>query len=166
MRALACALLSFCACSENGSGAGCAGDPSVEPGSAVYDDPEIFVPLEDSDEVTLVFGGQGGFHLWQSLRARGVAPRCNVGRRVERAADGLVLFDNAPGDTFDLAASEGACLLPVAQPSFVSAADARDQDVFLEVSVDDGATTATGRVRVHVTCPPMGTEEGEYCRTE
>ena len=159
------------ACSEDPPTGACPGDPFVEPGTAPYDDPETFVPLPDGDTVTLVYGGQGGFHIWQSLRAGGVGRSCHVARRIERASDGAVLFDNAPGDRFDLVPGDGACLLEFAQPSFVCARDARDQDVFVEVGVDDGAATATGRVRARVACPPAGTDDGagndvgEICRT-
>ena len=166
------AALAFFACSETEPAAPCPGARSAEPGSAVYTDPESFVPLSDGDTVWLVFGGQGGFHVWHSLRAGGVERAATVVRHVERVADGLVLFDNAPGDRLDLVADDDACRLEYAQPSFVSNTDARDQDVFLEASVDDGSGPVTGRVRVHVVCPPPGTDDGsgndvaEFCASD
>jgi len=137
----------------------CRGELGVEAGTAPYDEPETFVALQGEEMVTMVMGAQGGFHIWQSLRARGVESTCQVARRVERA-DGLVLFDNRPGDRFHLETGESYCELEQAQPSFVSACDAHDQDVFLEVEVDDGARIISDRVRVHVTCPPLGTDDG------
>jgi hypothetical protein len=135
----------------------CPGEIAAEAGSAVYDDPSTFVPLADGDIVYLVFGPQGGTHVWQSLRASGIQPACRVVRHVERVADGMVLFDNGQGDRFDLVPDDAGCALEYAQPSFVCIDDARDQDVFLEVRVNDGQVMVSGSVRVHVACPPPGT---------
>jgi hypothetical protein len=33
-----------------------------------------FVPLGEADEVEVVFGPQGGYHIWGSLRTRGLDP--------------------------------------------------------------------------------------------
>jgi hypothetical protein len=35
---------------------------------------DAFVPVEDGDEITIVFGPQGGYHLDGSMRASGVVP--------------------------------------------------------------------------------------------
>jgi hypothetical protein len=155
-----CLALAMAACSEESGGGPCPGDPVVEPTTASYDDPETLLALEEGESVSLVFGGQGGFHVWHALRARGVRGDVVVTRRLERESDGHVLFDNAPGERLELVSDEDDCRMEYAQPSFVCAADARDQDVWMEASVDDGDEPIGGRVRVHVVCPPLGTDDG------
>lgn len=91
---------------------GCGGDPPVAPvdasvggaGAAAVE----LVPLVDGgDDVTLVAGAQGGFHVWLDWRLRGVPAGSTVTleRRAFRVADEAVVlrFDGAvdvgaPGD--------------------------------------------------------------------
>ena len=55
--------------------AGCAGQPApgegtVELGTGEWE----FVPLVDEQPVELIFGVQGGYHVWTSFRAEGLDP--------------------------------------------------------------------------------------------
>lgn len=51
--------------------AGCeSGPPIVEVGTGTA----TFEPLEDGQSVPLIEGAQGGWHVWVSIRARGVDP--------------------------------------------------------------------------------------------
>ncbi|GAB4196307.1 MAG: hypothetical protein OHK0013_03360 [Sandaracinaceae bacterium] len=55
--------------------AGCAGSPQPEPVEASLEigtGTARFVPLADGDEVPMVKGAQGGWHLWVSVRAEGL----------------------------------------------------------------------------------------------
>ena len=55
--------------------AGCAGQAPSPPGEAsleVGTGTARFVPVVDGDEVALVRGAQGGWHLWVSVRATGL----------------------------------------------------------------------------------------------
>lgn len=47
-----------------------AGEGTVELGTGEWE----FVPLADEDTVPLVFGVQGGYHVWTSFRAEGLDP--------------------------------------------------------------------------------------------
>jgi hypothetical protein len=63
-RALALTLLSLTACGD----AATEDVPSLELGTGSY----RFEPLEDGQPVELVRGAQGGWHIWLSMRLRGV----------------------------------------------------------------------------------------------
>lgn len=54
---------------------GCASSAAIEPAEAsleVGTGTARFVPLADGDEVAMVRGAQGGWHLWVSVRAEGL----------------------------------------------------------------------------------------------
>jgi hypothetical protein len=52
-----------------------------------------FQPYADGDEVKLVEGAQGGFHVWLSYRASGVAAgEAELDRRAHRLSDGAVVL--------------------------------------------------------------------------
>lgn len=46
------------------------GDATLEVGTGA----DAFEPLTDGDDLVLVMGPQGGYHVWGSLRATGVVP--------------------------------------------------------------------------------------------
>ncbi|HJL17686.1 MAG TPA: hypothetical protein RMH99_18625, partial [Sandaracinaceae bacterium LLY-WYZ-13_1] len=52
--------------------AGCADAPATEAALELGTGSWRFEPLEDGQEVALVRGAQGGWHVWVSLRVRGV----------------------------------------------------------------------------------------------
>jgi hypothetical protein len=55
--------------------AGCAGSAAPEPAEASLElgtGTARFVALDDGDEVPMVKGAQGGWHLWMSVRAEGL----------------------------------------------------------------------------------------------
>jgi hypothetical protein len=64
--------------------AACEGEPA--PGEAIVDlgtGEWRFEPLADDQEVTLVAGSQGGYHVWTSVRARGLASARDVWMKIE-----------------------------------------------------------------------------------
>lgn len=77
-----------------------AGQGELEVGTGDY----LFVPLAEAQEVELVFGPQGGYHVWTSLRASGLEPRrvrmeldtvpVDGGREVERSRATIDLTRN------------------------------------------------------------------------
>jgi hypothetical protein len=78
--------------------AGCAGDegggggepPWLEVGTGEWQ----FEPLEDGQDVPLVFGSQGGYHVWVSYRARELDP---VDVRIEISTEILTRNDSKTG---------------------------------------------------------------------
>jgi hypothetical protein len=54
-----------------------------------------FVSVNDGAEVELIPGGQGGFHLWTSLRVQGVMGPLVLRREARLVADGSLIL-NAP----------------------------------------------------------------------
>lgn len=46
-----------------------------------------FVTVEDGDDVTLVGGAQGGFHVWTGVRVRGAAGTVHLEREARRLSD-------------------------------------------------------------------------------
>jgi hypothetical protein len=56
--------------------AGCGGRdaPDGPPEAALGTGSDMFVPLSDGDDVTIVQGPQGGFHVFASVRVRGLDP--------------------------------------------------------------------------------------------
>jgi len=55
---------------DGGSGPDVVLDPDLQLGTGV----DAFVPVEDGDEMLVVFGPQGGYHLDGSLRVQGIDP--------------------------------------------------------------------------------------------
>lgn len=61
------ALLALVACGGDG---GAPGEAAVELGTGEWE----MVPLGDGEDVQLVLGSQGGYHVWASVRAEGIDP--------------------------------------------------------------------------------------------
>jgi hypothetical protein len=68
-RAPACALLAACLLAACGSDA-----PDGPAEATVGTGSDAFVPLADGDDVMIVQGPQGGFHVFASVRVRGLEP--------------------------------------------------------------------------------------------
>jgi hypothetical protein len=103
-----------------------AGDPSVTIGGADMAGAR-FEAFEPGAQRPLVFGEQGGMHVWMSLRLSGMCPETtNVERRVVGEEGmvrvfgrGLLMFASAePDGTFELssALAMGVCPDPLGRP--------------------------------------------------
>ncbi len=66
------------------SGGAAPGEGVVELGTGEWE----FVPLADAQEVELVFGAQGGYHVWTSFRAEGLSAEDVMLEIETQAADG------------------------------------------------------------------------------
>jgi hypothetical protein len=65
-------LLAGCTSDAEPDGAGDTDVPSLPTEVRLGTGTDAFVPVEDGDEITIVFGPQGGYHLDGSLRASGI----------------------------------------------------------------------------------------------
>jgi hypothetical protein len=92
----AIALATLAACGGGGGGWG-GGDGDGEPdasaptaelvlGSASADHRQ-FVAIDDGDDVPLIPGSQGGFHVWTGLRVRGATGTLHLERQARRVSD-------------------------------------------------------------------------------
>lgn len=87
---------------------GCANDAAPKEGTLELGSGESeFAPIEDGAHVDLVRGAQGGYHVWLSMRATGLAPK-NVRTHVtaERDADDLMLSESRVALQFTPVAAE------------------------------------------------------------
>lgn len=71
-------------------------DPEPPVGQLVIGSSELsgvgFVSVEDGADVELVSGAQGGFHIWTSLRATGVAGDVFLEREARLVEDGTLIL--------------------------------------------------------------------------
>jgi hypothetical protein len=73
-------------CGDDDGGIGVPTDVDFVLGS-VSDDRMEFAPVSDGDDVPLVSGAQGGFHVWTGLRVRGAAGTLYLEREARRVSD-------------------------------------------------------------------------------
>ena len=145
--------------------AGCAGDPPLPPVDASVAGAAVavaLVPLLDGGEdVTLVEGAQGGFHVWLDWRVRGVPAGSTVTleRRAYRVADETVVlrFDGAvdvgaPGGDGWFTAPNPIPMFMCPSPIGVSVVDV---PIRFELHVLDAAAVELGRAAVTLVphCP-------------
>ena len=89
--------LALAACGGDGPGepiapdAAPVGDAEIVLGGASGDD-GTFVAVEDGDDLPLVGGAQGGFHVWTGVRVRGASGRLRLDRLARRASDGQLVL--------------------------------------------------------------------------
>lgn len=55
-----------------------------------------FVELEDFDEVDLISGAQGGFHIWTTFRVQGAAGPLYLRREARQVEDGTLVLKALP----------------------------------------------------------------------
>jgi len=81
--------------------AGCGGEEEpptegeLEAGSSAVDGTG-FIDVVDGDEVELVPGAQGGFHVWINVRVHGAAGALYVERDARRVSDGALVLRGLP----------------------------------------------------------------------
>jgi hypothetical protein len=117
-----------------------------------------WAPLVDGEDVTMVEGAQGGFHVWMKFRLMGVAPMHALElRTAHRAGDGALVL-RAMGDA-DVGAVDGAWETPAASPMFMCPSpiglSVIDQPIQFEIALTDetGAAVASGEVALVPHCP-------------
>jgi hypothetical protein len=154
--------------------AGCSGAPGpIVPGTVTLTlgsadvDGSGFIPL--AGDLTLVPGGQGGFHIWLKYRVTGMAPaRATVDRQARRASDGTLILTTS--GTVDVGEPDAAGYweLPTAVPSFMCptpiGVSVIDERVTFDVALSDDAghplAKATATATVH--CPTDG--QASHCQ--
>lgn len=103
VRMVACAMVALAGC------AAASADPQpTEAELELGTGTARFVPLADGDEVAMVHGAQGGWHLWISARATGMASAMGSLEIAHGPADGSTPLEvTRAGVTFDPADAEG-----------------------------------------------------------
>jgi hypothetical protein len=95
-------LFAACACSgggpdPSGADAGGSADASHEGSGELLlggaeDTGTGFVDLIDGADAALIAGAQGGYHVWTSLRARGIEGELRIEREARRMSDGVLVL--------------------------------------------------------------------------
>lgn len=124
------------------------------------DDGNGFVALDDGDDVTLIGGAQGGFHLWTGFKMRGMMGEVRIEREARRMSDDALVL-RAPTQVLEVPedAMEAWWERPEAVPSFMCPAPVgiRVYDeplrLYVEVADEDGVVMATDELVVIPRCP-------------
>jgi hypothetical protein len=126
-----------------------------------FDPDSAFVPLSDGEDVTLVWGAQGGFHVWMKFRASGGPAELTMRKTAYRDSDGkLVLKTFGSAVSIGTPGATGVWELPEATPMFMCPSPIGirviDTRIRYEIELDDasGAAVARGRVTLEPHCPP------------
>lgn len=72
----------------------CAADPCDRPTVEVGTGADAFTPVTEGDAIPIIFGPQGGWHLWGAFRDTGLDPVVTVSYTIRRAADDAPLSDS------------------------------------------------------------------------
>ncbi len=172
MRALTLSamLCAVAACSEPGDPM--IEDPPMPEGELVLGSSEVsglgFVAVDDGTDVELVAGAQGGFHVWTTLRATGVAGPVYLQREARLVSDGTLilraqqLYLDVPEDAMedwwqrDEASPSFMCPTPVGITVF-------DVEIALSAQLtdEDGTVLAEDHVILIPRCPEG--EQREFC---
>jgi len=127
-----------------------------------------FADVADGDDVELVPGAQGGFHVWISMRVHGAAGSLLVEREARRVSDGALILAavarpvDIPGD-----AMEGWWESPEAAPAFMCPSpigiQVFDQEIEYTVRLVDEteAVVAEGGVALVPHCPDG--DQHDFC---
>ncbi len=124
-----------------------------------------FVDITDGDEVELVPGAQGGFHIWTTLRVKGTSGELFLAREARQVSDGtLVLlaldqYIDVPSDAMtdwwerDEATPSFMCPAPIGVRIF-------DTELALtaQLKTADGTIVAEDHVVVTPVCPTGDSE--------
>lgn len=116
-----------------------------------------FEPLAEGDDVTMVFGPQGGWHIDVSAHLSGIGPEVELRPAARRVSDGLPLagdqqaifllladYDatSCTGDAMGIRAFVDDATPDVPYPDFICSLDGAPIELSLEVS-DFGSRTAS-----------------------
>jgi hypothetical protein len=117
-----------------------------------------FAALTDGEDVTLVEGAQGGFHVWMKYRLEGVAPsHVAVLRTARRMSDDQLVL-RSTGDA-DVGAGAAMWETPAATPMFMCPSpiglSVVDQPIQFEIALTDdaGGAVASGTIALVPHCP-------------
>jgi hypothetical protein len=143
----------------------CSGEPSIELGGA-DDDGGGYVAFEDGADRNLVYGTQGGFHVWLQLRTRGLCPgSTTLERRAVDTAGAVRVYNRGPlplvevGDAYELPNAERIILCPP-----TDALPVIDQPLRFEVTATDGeGDTAYAEIHIVPRCPAGDDRCPELC---
>lgn len=127
-----------------------------------------FLPLVDGQDVPLIEGAQGGFHVWMKYRLSGLdEPRhFLVEKRAWRESDGKLVL-RAMGS---VDAGTGDWELPEAMPMFMCPSPIGlrvvDETIVFQVTLTDeeaGAAAAQGQVPLVPRCPTTPDDKQAFC---
>lgn len=160
LRLLAAALLATV-----GSGCGTGAEPPDMGHSAAMtlgtaDASGQFAPLVDGQDVTLVEGAQGGFHVWMKFRVAGMAPQTvHLARTAHRLSDDAPVLRTMTTIDVGAAATDGAWEVPMALPMFMCPSPIGirvvDEPIVYDLAMSDdaGHTLAEGSITLVPRCP-------------
>jgi hypothetical protein len=169
MRALVASMMTLWAgLAQTGCGAEAA-PPVVEAGSAPMDGTG-FLPVADGTEVTLIPGAQSGFHVWLSVRVRGMSGPLMIERSARRQRDGVLVFRGlAQRLEVPETALDDWWESPLASPAFMCPSpigiQVFDEALVFEVRILDmeGALLAEDTLVLIAHCPAG--EQEAFCRS-
>lgn len=150
-----------CGCAGDEDSMQCPGLPMEGAALSIGGGDELglaFEPFEPGADRPLVFGTQGGFHVWMHLRAEGLCPGSNIVETRVFAPDGdMALFQRQPMPFDD--AGEGIAELRAATPLILCPSPGGDvvQDVAYRVTVevaDRDGRVASAESRFVAVCDP------------
>lgn len=118
-----------------------ASDPDVSSGECIVGTGiDAFVPIEPADELALIAGPQGGYHVFSSVRVRAVPASIRIAVTLRRVDDGrylgptVVVGESTLRDAGDGWREALGLLSIVNDPS-----DARGQEVVVRAVVSDSS---------------------------
>jgi hypothetical protein len=121
-----------------------------------------FAPLAAGQDVTLVEGAQGGFHVWMKYRARGMSAQpTELERTAHRASDGVVVLRTMSVADVGAPDADGWFESPDALPMFMCPTPIGisivDQPITFELRfVDAGQTVVEQSIELVPRCPDAG----------
>ena len=119
-----------------------------------------FIAFTDGQDQTLVYGAQGGFHLWMKFRLRDVPPHKSVAiqRMAWRDGDNQLVLRTMGSIDIGAPGPDGYYELPMAVPMFMCPSpiglQVNDQLIRYQITLLDGtAPLAVGSIRLVPRCP-------------
>ena len=138
--------------------------PALGPGAltlgSVMADGMTFRPISDGEDVTLVEGAQGGFHVWMKFRAKDVpAGPTTMFRTARRMTDDKLVLRSQTDTMVGAAGPDGTWEVPTPLPMFMCPSPVGlsviDQPIVFRIELQDssGQTMAAQHIALVTHCP-------------
>ncbi len=156
MRTLALAVLALAACEGPAPPRELPGQASLKLGTS--DANQGFVPYTDGEDVTLVQGAQGGFHVWMRYAFDGASGgSALLERKARRASDGALVLRS----TADVTLERESAPLPMFMCPSPAGLSVIDQPIEFELRFSTGdGELADERITLVPHCPD---ENQDFC---
>lgn len=156
------------ACADDGSEPNIPGAGELVAGGADFDGTG-FVPVADGDEVELVAGSQGGFHVWLSMNVRGLAGDLVIEREARRADTGELVYRGRRQElTLPAEAVNEWWTQPEATPAFMCPSPigikVYDEDLIFEIRILDRDDRVIARDQ-RILTPRCPADRQDFCHS-